>query len=125
MLDVLVCCDDPLLRRSLIGVVNEEGYTVRCVENTADAVRHQLTEPSRVVVIDYAGFGMSPQEAAMVIREVSPLTQVVLIDRTDTHLEGVHILSRPVDISELKALLGHLLLKGGLYDTQTDHTEGI
>jgi len=101
MKNILLCSSNPLLIKSLYGVLRDEGYAVETVEHPALAVKKVLWSRYDFVIVDSEPFGMSAQEAAHVIRSVSPDMPIVIMggEGEKDHAGGMGPL---LDLAELK-----------------------
>ena len=68
-----------MLIKNIYGVLRDAGYAVETVEHPALAVQKVLWASYDFVIVDSEPFGMSAQEAAQVIRSVSPGMRIVIM----------------------------------------------
>ncbi len=101
MKNIILCSSNPLLIKNLYGVLRNEGYTVETVEHPALAVKKVLWAKYDFVIVDSEPFGMSAQEAAQVIRSVSPGMPIVIMggEGEKDHADGM---GAPLDLEEFK-----------------------
>jgi two-component system response regulator FlrC len=77
--DVLVVDDEPLVRRTLVEMVQRQGYEAMGVGSGEEALRHLTRTPCRLVLADVRLPGISGQEVLRHVREGFPQVRVVLI----------------------------------------------
>ncbi len=101
MKNILLCSSNPLLIKNLYGVLRDEGYTVETVEHPALAVKKVLQALYGFVIVDSEPFGMSAEEAAQVIRSVSP-GMPILIMGGEWEQDRAGGMGAPLDLEEFK-----------------------
>jgi DNA-binding response OmpR family regulator len=101
MKNIILCSSNPLLIKNVYCVLRDEGYAVDIVEHPALAVKKVLWGSYDFVIVDAEPFGMSAQDAAQVIRSVSPGMPVVIVggDRDKGLADGMGL---PLDLEEFK-----------------------
>jgi CheY-like chemotaxis protein len=72
MKNILLCTANPILIKSLYGVLRDEGYAVETVEHPALAVQAVIGGAFDALVVDSEPFGLSAEDAAQIIRSVKP-----------------------------------------------------
>ena len=72
MKNIILCSSNPLIIKNVYCVLRDGGCTVETVEHPAFAVKKVLRGSYDCVLVDSEPFGMSADEAAQVIRSVSP-----------------------------------------------------
>jgi DNA-binding response OmpR family regulator len=101
MKNILLCSSNPLLIKNVYGVLRDEGYTVDTVEHPALAVKKVLLRSYDFVIVDSEPFGMSAQEAAQVIRSVSPGMPIVIMG-SEGEKDQAATMGPLLDLEELK-----------------------
>jgi DNA-binding response OmpR family regulator len=101
MKNILLCSSNALLIRNLYGVLRDEGYAVETVEHPALAVKKVLRAQYDFVIVDSEPFGMSAQEAAQIIKSVSPNMPIMIMgdEWENDHADGM---AAPLDLEEFK-----------------------
>jgi DNA-binding NtrC family response regulator len=101
MKNVVLCSSNPILVKSLYGILRDEGHTVETTEHPAFAVQKIIEKKYDCVIIDSEPFGLSAEDAADIIRKLSPGIQVLFIDRVgcDESGEGRE---KPLDLEEFR-----------------------
>jgi ATP-dependent Lon protease len=115
-LSVLVVDDEPNFLILLDRILSREGYQVTAAISAERAVGQLARENFDLAILDINMYPMSGVELLAAIKDRSPMTQVVMItgyptDHTRDQSEklgAVGYLTKPIDISELSALLRQL-----------------
>jgi two-component system nitrogen regulation response regulator NtrX len=118
-LTVLVVDDDAQIRKTLRGVLEDEGHTVSEAADGERALEVLDTRRFDVVLLDVNMPGMSGLEALVMIREAAPETGVVMVSGESTISTAVRALKRgafdfiekPVDpehLLDVVAQAGHV-----------------
>jgi DNA-binding NtrC family response regulator len=97
MKNILLCSSNALLIRNLYGVLRDE----ETVEHPALAVKKVLRAQYDFVIVDSEPFGMSAQEAAQIIKSVSPNMPIMIMgdEWENDHADGM---AAPLDLEEFK-----------------------
>jgi DNA-binding NtrC family response regulator len=103
-MNVLLCSSDPILVKSLYGLLRDEGHAVETFEHPAFAVQKVIEKKIDCVIIDSEPFGLSAEDAAVIIGTVSPGTRVLLIGESETGKSGGGR-EEPFDLEEFKRSL--------------------
>lgn len=102
--EILLCTHNPISFKNLYGILRDDGYGVETADHPALAVRMVLEQSYSAVIIDAQPFGLSVEDAAKIIKTVSPETTVILVGFNDEDRESPGI-RMPMDLSELKNLV--------------------
>jgi DNA-binding NtrC family response regulator len=104
MKNIILCSSNPILIKSLYGLLRDDGYTVEIIEHPAQAVQMVMRRHYHCVIVDSEPFGLSAGDAAKIIKAVSPLMPILFVgdDRIDTHPQVVKTV---VDLEALKRTL--------------------
>jgi DNA-binding response OmpR family regulator len=104
---ILLCSSNPMLIKNLYGVLRDEGFIVDTVEHPALAVKKVLRAHFDVVIVDSEPFGMSAQDAAQVIRAVSPDMPIMIMggEWEKGQADGME---KPLDLEEFKRTIHNI-----------------
>ncbi len=107
MKNIILCSSNPILIKSLYGMLREDGYQVETIEHPAQAVQMVMRGHYHCVIVDSEPFGLSAEDAAKIIKAVAPLMPVLFIgdDRVDSHAHAIH---NAIDLEAFKRTV-HLL----------------
>lgn len=113
---MLICSDNPLFDKSLLGAMRQQGYNVDTVGRTAEAVQRALSTKYDVVIIDSDTIGLSASDSAEVILRSCEGTNVILaVGAAGTGgavggraVSGAAVLQKPLDIEEAVRLVRSL-----------------
>lgn len=100
MKDIVLCSSNPILVKSLYGVLRDEGYNVVTVEHPAVAVQKVLSGKYDFIIVDSEPFGLSAEDAAQIITAVAPDMPVLFVGGGGK--ERAPAVKTPVDLEELK-----------------------
>ncbi len=100
MKNVVLCSSNPILVKSLYGILRDEGHAVETAEHPAFAVQKIIEKKFDCVIIDSEPFGLSAEDAAEIIRTVSPGIQVLFIGRSGREESGGK--ETPLDLEEFR-----------------------
>jgi DNA-binding response OmpR family regulator len=100
MKKILLCSANPILIKSLYGVLRDEGYEVDIVEHPALAVQQVLVDGYGMMIVDSEPFGLSAEDAVQIIKLTKPDLPVLYVG------SGAHgaapAVDPPVDLEEFK-----------------------
>ncbi len=99
MKNVVLCSSNPILVKSLYGILRDEGHTVETTEHPAFAVQKIIEKQFDCVIIDSEPFGLSAEDAAEIIRNVSPGIQVLFIGGSGGDASDEE---KPLDLEEFR-----------------------
>ena len=68
MEEILLCTHDPILVKSLYGVLRDKGHDVEIADHLALAVQMILKSHYYAVIIDGKPFGLSVEDAVQIMR---------------------------------------------------------
>lgn len=110
---LLLCSHNPILIKSLYGLLRDDGYDVEMADYPALAVRGVLEKSYTAIVIDSEPFGLPAEDAIKIIRSVSPNVPIVIVGDTRHSVEAWSI-KEPLDLEEFKQVMQEI-----------NHTQGI
>jgi DNA-binding response OmpR family regulator len=100
MKDIILCSSNPMLIKSLYGVLRDEGYNVETVEHPAFAVQMVMHRSYDFIIIDSEPFGLSAEDAAQIIKTVKPDVPVLFVGGSGK--EQAPDARTPIDLEELR-----------------------
>lgn len=98
---IILCSSNPILVKSLYGILRDEGHYVETIEHPAFAVQMVLNKAYDFLIIGPEPFGLSAEDAAEIIKSIAPKIQILFVgnDRQDGNALSV---DTPVDLEEFK-----------------------
>ena len=101
MKNIILCSSNPILTKSLYSMLRDDGYNVETIEHPAQAVQMVMRRHYHCVIVDSEPFGLSAEDAATIIKAVSPLMPILFLgdNRVDTHAQTVKTV---VDLEAIK-----------------------
>lgn len=102
--EVLVCTHNPLLVKSLYGILQDEGYAVEVTEQPSFVIQMAARKKYATIIIDSESFGLSVDEVIQIVRTLLPDTSFVVIGNYPSSL-GAFSIKTPVDLEEFKQVL--------------------
>lgn len=101
MNDILLCSHNPILIKSLYGILIDEGCRVDIAEHPALAVQMVFRKRYKAAIIDPEPFGLSVDDAIKIIKTVLPDILVIFVghDKPDTDALSI---DAPIDLGEFK-----------------------
>jgi len=103
MKKILLCSSNPLLVKSLYGLLRDDGYDVDIVEHPSLAVQRILVGGYDMMVVDSEPFGLSAEDAVQIIRSTMPELPVLYVGSGE-HSTALAV-DAPVDLEEFKRTL--------------------
>ncbi len=104
MNELLLCCNNPILIKSLYGVLRDDGYSIELVDHPALAVQSALKRRYYAVILDSESIGLSAEEAAHIIKNFYPDMPIIIASDAKYSSDALTV-ERPVDIEEIKKLI--------------------
>jgi DNA-binding response OmpR family regulator len=101
---ILLCSSNPLLTRTLYGMLRDEGYVVDDVEHPAHAVRKALDGVYDLTIIDAEPFGLSAEDAAQVIAAIAPQMPILCIGG-GAACDHLPLIKLPADLAAIRELI--------------------
>ena len=102
--EILLCTHDPILVKSLYGVLRDEGHNVAIADHLALAVQMILKNHYHAVIIDGNPFGLSVEDAVQIMKTVSPEMPIIVVGGLAFGTDALSI-AVPVDLEELRELI--------------------
>jgi DNA-binding response OmpR family regulator len=101
MKNIILCSSNPILTKSLYSMLRDDGYNVETIEHPAQAVQMVMRRHYHCVIVDSEPFGLSAEDAATIIKAVSPLMPIMFLgdNRVDSHEQVVKTV---VDLEAIK-----------------------
>ena len=117
---VLIVDDEASIRRSLEGILRDEGITSITAEDGESAIRQLSEHRPALVLLDIWMPGMDGIETLKRIKEISPETPVVMISGhatistalTATRLGAIDFLEKPLDLTNTLRIVQSILQRG-------------
>jgi len=107
MHDILVCTHNPILLKSLYGVLRDEGFDVAISDHPALAVQMVLKKDYAAVLIDAQTFGLPVDDSIQIIKSISPEATVIVIGSSEYDSDALSV-RIPVDLAEVKKLVHNM-----------------
>lgn len=101
---LLLCSHNPILIKSLYGLLRDDGYDVETADYPALAVKGVLKESYTAIVIDSEPFGLPAEDAINIIRSISPNVPIVLVGDARNPVEAWSI-KGPLDLEEFRQVM--------------------
>lgn len=101
MKNIILCSSNPILIKSLYGILRDEGYEVEIIEHPAFAVQKVMNARYHFVIIDSEPFGLSAEDAAEIIKSIAPGMPILFVGG-DTEKELAPSVETPIDLEEFK-----------------------
>lgn len=98
---LLLCSNNPLLVKSLYGVLRDDGHSVTLTEHATSAVRMSFKDRFGAIIIDSNSIGLSAAEAAQIIRGNQPDMPVIILGNASYFSDGLMV-EMPVDLEKFK-----------------------
>ncbi len=99
MKKIILCSSNPILIKSVYGILRDEGHLVETIEHPAFAVQRVMKQKYDVLIMDSEPFGLSSTDAAEIINTIAPGVQILFVGNDQT-LGALP--AGPLDIEELK-----------------------
>ncbi len=107
MKNVILSSSNPILIKSLYGMLRDEGYGVETIEHPAFAVQLVMAREYDLIIIDSEPFGLSAEDAVSIIKTVSPNLPVLFVGRGGDR-EQAQACGTPLDLEEFKRTIHSL-----------------
>ncbi len=107
MLETLLCSNNPILVRSLYGILRDEGYCVDTADHPSLAVQMAFKKNYAALIIDSEPFGLSVEDAIRIIKTVLPAIVVILVGY-DSLESDVLSIEAPLDLEQFKRAVHHI-----------------
>jgi len=107
MEEILLCTHDPILVKSLYGILRDKGHDVEIADHLALAVQMILKSHYYAVIIDGKPFGLSVEDAVQIMKTVSPEMPIIVVGGPESGTDALSI-RMPVDLEELRELISSI-----------------
>jgi CheY-like chemotaxis protein len=107
MKKIILCSSNPLLIKSLYGMLRDEGYAIEDVEHPALAVQRVLAGAYDFMIVDAEPFGMSAEDAARIIKSIAPGMPILCVGG-GAACDNLSLIRLPADLDAIKELIHHI-----------------
>lgn len=107
MKKVILCSSNPLLIKSLYGMLRDEGFAVEEVEHPALAVQKVLSAAYDFMIVDAEPFGLSAGDAARIITTIAPGMPIFLVGGGEA-CDSLPLIQLPADLEAIKEMIHHV-----------------
>jgi len=107
MKKIILCSSNPLLIKSLYGMLRDEGYAIEDVEHPALAVQKVLGGAYDFMIIDAEPFGLSAEDAARIIRTIAPEMPIFCVGG-GVASDNLPMIRLPDDLDAIKEMIHHV-----------------
>jgi len=107
MKKIILCSANPLLVKSLYGMLRDEGYAVEDVEHPALAVQKVLGGSYDLLIVDDEPFGLSAEDAARIVRTTAPGMPILRVGG-GASCDDLPMMRLPDDLDAIKEMLQHI-----------------
>lgn len=104
MKKIILCSSNPLLVKSLYGMLRDEGCSVEEVEHPALAVQKVLTGTYDFMIIDAEPFGLSAADAARIITTIAPGMPILCVGEGAAP-DDLPMIRLPADLDAIKEMI--------------------
>ena len=104
MEEILLCTHDPILVKSLYGILRDKGHDVEIADHLALAVQMILKSHYYAVIIDGKPFGLSVEDAVQIMKTVSPEMPIIVVGGPECDTGALSV-RMPVDLEEFRDVL--------------------
>ncbi len=108
MKEILMCTIDPMLLKTVSGIVRQEGFRIEAVDHAAFAVQKVFERTFAAVIIDSQGLGLPADDAARMIAQESRDIPIILIGGAVVDVAAT-VLDYPLDPAELRQAIRMLV----------------
>jgi DNA-binding NtrC family response regulator len=100
MKKILLCSGNPILIKSLYGVLRDDGHDVDIIEHPALAVQKVMAGGYGMMIVDSEPFGLSAEDAVQIIKSTMPDLPVLYVGSGEHGT--VPAVDAPVDLEKFK-----------------------
>lgn len=107
MKNIILCTSNPILIKSLYGILRDEGYEVETIEHPALAVQMVMRRSYDFIIVDSEPFGLSAEDAVDIIKTVAPEMPILFVggEREKDHADGIGM---PLDLEKFKRTIHNI-----------------
>jgi DNA-binding response OmpR family regulator len=109
--DILLCSNNPILARSLHGILRDEGWSVDVAEHPAMAVQMAFIKRYLAAIMDPEPFGLSVEDAIRIIKTVQPEMLVIFAGHDKLEADILSI-EAPINLEEFKRTIQGIRCSG-------------
>lgn len=102
--EILLCTNNPILTKSLYGILRDDGYSVEVAAYPSEAVQMVLKKEYDAMIIDSEPFGLSVDDAIKIIKTILPDIFVILLGYDKLETDALSI-DAPIDLGEFKKIV--------------------
>jgi DNA-binding response OmpR family regulator len=104
MKKVIFCASNPLLIKSLYGMLRDEGFAVEVVEHPSVAVQRVLAGTYDIMIVDAEPFGLSAEDAARIVMSIAPEMPILCVGGGAAG-ESLSLIRLPADLDAIKEMI--------------------
>jgi CheY-like chemotaxis protein len=104
MKKIILCSSNPLLIKSLSGILRDEAYAVEDVEHPALAVQKVLGGAYDFMIVDAEPFGLSAEDAARIIKTIAPEMPIFRVGGGEAY-DTLPLIGLPADLDGIKEMI--------------------
>ncbi len=102
--EILLCSNNPILIKSIYGILRDEGCYVEVADHPADAVQMVFKNRYSAVIMGAEPFGLSVGDAVRIMKTVQPDMIVIFVGFDKLGIDVLNI-DVPVDLEEFKEMI--------------------
>lgn len=107
MKKIILCASNPLLVKSLYGMLREEGYAIEEVEHPALAVQKVLGGRYDFMILAAEPFGLSAEDAAHIIKTIAPEMPILCVGG-GASCDDLPMIMLPEGLDAIKEMIQHI-----------------
>jgi DNA-binding NtrC family response regulator len=105
----ILCSSNPILIKSLYGMLRDEGLSVETMEHPAFAVQMIMKNHYDFLIIDSEPFGLSAEDAAEIILSIAPDMKIMFLGKNRSDRPGET--AAAVDLAEIKRTIHGIVMQ--------------
>ena len=107
IMKILLCSSNPILIKSLYGMLRDKGHDVDTVEHPALAVQKSMLGLYELIIIDSEPFGLSTEDAVQIIKTVEPNLPIIYVGGGMNNGLSMAV-DAPIDLEEFKETIHNI-----------------